>query len=200
MKRQLLTAILLTLALTVLLGIIYPLAVTALAQVLFKDKADGQLLVRNGQVIGSRLIGQPFNTPGYFHGRPSAVNYNAAASGGSNLGPTSKKLVERIQAETFRRQAENPGQPVPVELVTTSASGLDPHLSPAAVEFQIPRVAQARGLAVKTLRTLAAEFSEGRTFGLLGEPRVNVLLLNLALDERFPGTVPRASASSGGNR
>mgnify|MGYP001005842831 CR=1 FL=1 len=186
--KHLKTAIFMTLVLTVLLGLIYPLAVTALAQVLFKDRANGQLLTRNGQVIGSRLLAQPFNAPGYFHPRPSAVNYDAAGSGGSNLGPTSKKLLERMQADAAKLQAENPGQPVPVELVTTSASGLDPHLSPAAVAFQLPRVAQARGIEINTLHALAVEFTEGRTFGLLGEPRVNVLLLNLALDERFPLT------------
>lgn len=186
--RNLLTALWMTLVTTVLLGLLYPLAVTAVAQVLFKEKANGQLLAREGRVIGSRLIGQPFTAPDYFHGRPSAAGngYDASASSGSNLGPTSQKLAARVAAHVATLQAENPGQPVPVDLVTTSASGLDPHLSPAAAQFQVPRVARARGVDEAALRALVAAQTEGRQFSFLGEPRVNVLLLNLALDEKFP--------------
>jgi potassium-transporting ATPase KdpC subunit len=187
--KNFVTAILMTLVTTILLGLAYPLAVTVLAQALFKDKANGQLIERNGQVIGSRLIGQPFTAPGYFHSRPSAagaVGYDAAASSGSNLGPTSQKLIDRVNAEVAKLQAENPNQPVPIELVTASASGLDPHISPVAAEFQTPRVARERGASVEEIQHLIAAHTAGRTLGLLGEPRVNVLLLNLALDERFP--------------
>jgi K+-transporting ATPase ATPase C chain len=180
-----------TLVTTLLLGLIYPLIVTGVAQVIFKDNANGQLIERHGALVGARLIGQPFSAPGYFHSRPSAagaVGYDASASSGSNLGPTSKKLLERVQTEVKKLQAENPGRPVPVELVTTSASGLDPHLSPAAAEFQVPRVARARGRGEDEIRRVVDLYTEGRQFGMLGESRVNVLLLNLALDERFPLT------------
>ncbi|NOT60695.1 MAG: potassium-transporting ATPase subunit KdpC [Acidobacteria bacterium] len=181
--KNLKIAIRYTLLMTLLLGVAYPLLVTALAQTFWRDKANGQLLTRNGQIIGSSLIGQSFNAPQYFHSRPSAVNYDAGTSGGSNLGPTSAKLIERIKADVQRLQVERPDVPVPVELVTTSASGLDPHLSPAAIEFQLPRVARARGISEDELRRLIAAHTEARTFGFLGEPRVNVLQLNLALDE-----------------
>jgi len=187
--KNFITAILMTIVTTLLLGLAYPLAVTGLAQVLFKDKANGQLIERNGQVIGSRLIGQPFSSPGYFRPRPSAAGaagYDAGASSGSNLGPTNKKLIDRVKADVERLQAENPGTPIPVDLATTSASGLDPHISPAAAEFQVPRVARERGMTEDEVRRAVAEFTEGRTLGLLGEPRANVLLLNLRLDEVNP--------------
>lgn len=189
MKKNLITAILMTLVTTVLLGLVYPLVVTGLAQVIFPAKANGQLITRNGQVIGSQIIGQPFSSPGYFRSRPSAagaLGYDAGASSGSNLGPTSKKLIDRVQADVEKLQAENPGKPIPVDLVTTSASGLDPHISPAAAEFQAPRVARERGMSEDEVRRAVAEFTEGRQLGLLGEPRVNVLLLNLKLDEVKP--------------
>lgn len=183
--KNFVTAILMTIVTTVLLGLIYPLVVTGLAQVLFPDKANGQLIVKEGQVIGSRLLGQPFSSPGYFRSRPSAAGaagYDAGASSGSNLGPTNKTLIDRVKADVEKLQAENPGQPIPVDLVTTSASGLDPHLSPAAAAFQIPRVARERGLSEAAVRALVQAHTEARQFGLLGEPRVNVLELNLALD------------------
>jgi len=189
MMKNLVTAILMTIVTTVLLGLIYPLVVTGIAQVIFHDKANGQLIERDGQVIGSRIIGQPFTSPGYFRPRPSAAGangYDAAGSAGTNYGPTNKKLIDRVKADAEKAQAENPGKPVPVDLVTTSASGLDPHISPAAAEFQVPRVAKERGMSEDEVRRVVAEFTEGRQFGFLGEPRVNVLSLNLALDERKP--------------
>lgn len=187
--KNLVTAILMAVVTTVLLGLVYPLVVTGLAQVLFKDKANGQLIERNGVIVGSRLIGQPFASPGYFRSRPSAAGaagYDAGASSGSNLGPTNKKLIDRVKAAIEKLQAENPGKPIPVDLVTTSGSGLDPHISPAAADFQVPRVARERGMTEGEVRRVIAEHREGRQFGLLGEPRVNVLLLNLKLDESKP--------------
>jgi K+-transporting ATPase ATPase C chain len=174
-----------TIVTTIILGLVYPLVVTGLAQVIFPDKANGQL-IRNaeGTVVGSRLIGQPFMSPGYFRSRPSAAGYDASGSGGSNLGPTNPKLIERVKAEVEKLQAENPGKPVPIDLVTTSGSGLDPHISPAAAEFQVPRVARERDMSENELRQIVAGHTEGRQFGFLGEPRVNVLELNLDLDNR----------------
>lgn len=189
MIKNLKTAILMTIVMTLLLGAAYPLIVTGLAQVIFPGKANGQLIERNGIITGSALIGQPFTMPGYFRSRPSAAGvagYDASASGGSNLGPTNRKLVERVQRDAAKLQAENPGRPVPVDLVTSSASGLDPHISPAAAEFQVPRVARERGMSEEELRRLVAVHTTGRQLGFLGELVVNVLELNLDLDSRMP--------------
>jgi len=184
MKKNLITSVLMTAATTVLLGIFYPLVVTGLAQVLFHDKANGQLIRVNGRVIGSRIIAQGFSGPAYFHPRPSAAGYGyqADSSNGSQLGPTNHQLLDRVKTDAAALQAENPNAPVPIDLVTTSASGLDPHISPAAAAFQIPRVAKARGMHEDELTRLVALRTEGRQFGILGEPRVNVLQLNLDLD------------------
>ena len=184
MKKNLLIAVLMTVVTTILLGIIYPLVVTGLAQLIFPDKANGQLIARDGKIIGSRIIGQSFTGPGYFHSRPSAAGtgYDAANSGGTNLGPTNKVLITRVEQDAAALHAENPNAPVPVDLVTTSASGLDPDISIAAAEFQVPRVARARKMSEAEVRQLLAAHTEGRQFGFLGEPRVNVLELNLALD------------------
>jgi potassium-transporting ATPase KdpC subunit len=188
MKKNLITAVLMTVATTILLGIVYPLVVTGLAQVFFKDKANGQLIVHNGTVIGSRIIGQAFTGPAYFHSRPSSAGtgYDAANSNGSQLGPTNHALIDRVKGDVATNQADNPGQPVPVDLVTASGSGLDPDITPAAAEFQIPRVAKERETTAQNLQQLIAAHTEGRQFGFLGEARVNVLQLNLDLDERYP--------------
>jgi K+-transporting ATPase ATPase C chain len=185
MKQNLKIAILMTIVTTILLGLIYPLVVTGLAQLLFRTKANGQLISRNGEIVGSRIIGQAFVGPGYLHSRLSAAGngYDAANSGGSNLGPTNQHLIDRVKADVARLQAENPGQPVPVDLVTTSASGLDPDVSPAGAEFQVPRIARERGLSEDQVRQIIQQQTEQRTWGLLGEPRVNVLEVNLALDQ-----------------
>lgn len=188
-RDNLLTALLMTIATTVLLGVVYPLVVTALAQSLFRDKANGQLISHGGRVIGSAIIGQGFSSAGYFHGRASAAGsgYDAASSGGTNLGPTNRKLVDAVRSAVGAARKDNPGADVPIDLVTTSASGLDPHISPDAALFQVPRVARARGISEDALRALVNAHVEGRQLGFLGEPRVNVLVLNLALDEDRPG-------------
>lgn len=189
MKKNLITAVLMTIATTVLLGILYPLLITGLAQLFFPQQANGELIkAEDGTVVGSRLIGQPFSGPGYFHSRPSAAGaagYDASASSGSNLGPTNAQLIARVNGDVTKLQAENPGTPVPVDLVTTSASGLDPHISPAAAEFQIHRVASERKIPEAEVAQLVQANSENRQWGFLGEPRVNVLELNLALDARY---------------
>ena len=188
MKKNLIIAILMTLVTTVLLGIVYPLIVTALAQVMFRDKANGQLIVSQGTVVGSRIIGQPFAGPAYFHSRPSAAGngYDAANSGGTNLGPTNQKLIDRVKQDVATAQVENPAQRVPADMVTTSASGLDPDITPANAEFQAPRVAKERGLSPVELRALVQKHTSQRQLGFLGEPRVNVLELNLELDQLRP--------------
>jgi potassium-transporting ATPase KdpC subunit len=188
MKKHLVTAFLMTLATTVLLGLVYPLVVTGLTQVLFHDKANGQIIYRQGQAIGSRIIGQPFTGPRYFHSRPSAAGngYDAANSNGSQLGPTNQKLIDRMTADVAAAHSANRDRPVPIDLVTASASGLDPHISPEAAEFQVARVARERGLSEEAVRDLVQKHTENRDLGLFGEPRVNVLALNLALDELVP--------------
>lgn len=194
MKKNLLISVLYTVATTILVGLIYPLAITGLAQLMAKDKANGQLITRNGTVIGSRILAEPFSSPGYFHPRPSAAGtngYDATNSGGTNWGPTNQKLVDRVEADVARLHAENPGEPIPVDLVTASASGLDPDITPAAAEFQIPRVARARRISEQQVRQIVRTHIQGRQFGFLGEPRVNVLELNLALDQAFPAAVAR---------
>lgn len=202
MKKNLLISILMTITTTILFGIIYPLVVTGLAQVIFPHKANGQLIQRNGMIVGSSIIGQGFTGAAYFHSRPSAAGngYDASNSGGSNLGPTNQKLIDRVKAEVAKEQAEegqaedqkegaeNPRTPVPIDLVTTSASGFDPDITPAAAEFQLARVAKARGITADQLQRMLDKHTKGRQFGVLGEARVNVLELNLDLDEHFPAT------------
>jgi len=196
MLREIRPAIILLVALTLITGLMYPLAMTGLAQVLFPSQANGSMIVRDGKVVGSALIGQQFTDDKYFHGRPSATNtpdpndatktvdapYNAANSGGSNLGPTNKALIERVKGDVEKLKAENPSAGVPIDLVTTTGGGLDPHISPEAAFFQVPRVAKARNMPEDRVRQLVDKHIEGRTFGILGEPRVNVLALNMTLD------------------
>lgn len=197
MLREIRPAIVLVILLTLITGLVYPLAMTGIAGVVFPYQAQGSLIEKNGKVVGSVLIGQNFTSDKYFHGRPSATTgpdpkdptksvaapYNAVNSMGSNLGPTSKALVDRVKDDMAKLKAENPSAPVPIDLVTTSGSGLDPDISPAAAMFQVPRVAKARNMAEERLRQLVEEHTDGRFLGLLGEPHVNVLLLNLALDQ-----------------
>ena len=188
--RNLIAAVLMTIVTTLVLGIIYPLAITAIAQVMFPDQANGQLVERHGTVVGSRIIGQGFSSPGYFRSRPSAagMGYDAANSAGTQFGPTNKKLVDTVKANVDVARQENPEAPVPIDLVTASASGLDPHLSPAAADFQVPRVARERGTSEGDVRRLVDAHTEGRQLGFLGEARINVLELNLALDREHPLT------------
>ena len=188
MRRNLVIAVLYTLVTTVLFGLVYPFVVTGIAQVLFKDKANGQLIQQDGQLVGSRIIGQPFTAAGYFHSRPSAAGngYDAANSGGSNYAPTNKKLIDRVSGDVAALQFDHPNAAVPVDLVTASASGLDPDITPAGAEFQIARVARERHLTEDSVRSLVARHTQGRQLGFLGEPHVNVLELNLDLDHAAP--------------
>jgi K+-transporting ATPase ATPase C chain len=188
MRRNLITAVLYTVVTTVIFGLVYPFVVTGIAQVLFKDKANGQLLQQNGQLVGSRIIGQAFTAPGYFHSRPSAAGngYDAANSSGSNYAPTNKKLIDRVAGDVTALQLDHPNTDVPIDLVTSSGSGLDPDITPAAAEFQVTRIAQQRHLTESAVRQLIAKHTQGRQLGFLGEPRVNVLTLNLDLDQTAP--------------
>jgi K+-transporting ATPase ATPase C chain len=187
MKKNFLVAVLMTMVTTLLLGVIYPFVVTGLAQLIFPEKANGQLIMQQGKIVGSRIIGQPFTGAGYFHGRPSAAGsgYDAGNSGGTNLGPTNKVLIARVEHDAAALQAQNPEVAVPVDLVTTSASGLDPDISIEGAEFQAPRIAHSRNLSLERVRQLIASHTQSRVFGFLGEPRVNVLELNLALDQQL---------------
>src|SRR5208282_5564866 len=201
MLREIRPAIVVLVALTLITGLVYPLAMTGIAEVIFPHQAQGSMIERNGTVVGSALIGQEFGSDKYFHGRPSATTatdpndptktvpapYNAVNSGGSNLGPSNKALIDRVQGDIDKLKKENPSAPVPIDLVTTSASGLDPQISPEAALFQVPRIAKARNLPEDRVRQLVEDNTEGRFLGLLGEPRVNVLLLNLALDRLAAG-------------
>ena len=193
MKKNLITSVLMTLVTTILFGLLFPLLITGLAQLLFPKQANGELLTRNGHLVGSHLIGQSFSSPGYFHSRPSSAGtgYDAGNSGGSNLGPTNQALIARVQGDADRLQAENAGAAIPTDLLTTSASGLDPHISPEAAEFQVPRIAKERGISPDVVREAIRQHAEPRQFGFLGEPRVNVLELNLTLDEISPKPVTR---------
>lgn len=188
MRRHLLTAVLYTIATTILFGVVYPLAVTVFAKVLFPEKATGQLIRHDGQLVGSRIIGQPFSAPSYFHSRPSAAGngYDAANSSGSNNAPTNKKLIDRVTTDAATAQTDHPGADIPVDLVTASASGLDPDITPAAAEFQVARIARERHLTEDAVRRLVARHTLGRQLGFLGEPRVNVLELNLDLNTIAP--------------
>ncbi|MCX6550993.1 MAG: potassium-transporting ATPase subunit KdpC [Acidobacteria bacterium] len=193
--RHVLIAVLMTVAMTVLLGLVYPLVVTGLAQLAFSDRANGQLIYREGRLVGSRLLGQPFSAPRYFHGRPSAAGrtgYDASASGGTNLGPTNRVLIAVVRERIAAAGRERPNVTVPIDMVTASASGLDPHIFVASAEFQVPRIARERGMGEGDVRAIVTQFTEGRDLGFLGERRVNVLLLNLALDER-QGRPPSSS-------
>jgi len=188
MMKNLKISILMTIVTTLLLGIVYPFVVTGLAQLIFPKQANGGLITQDGKIVGSRLIGQPFSSPGYFRSRPSAAGngYDAGNSSGSNLGPTNKMLIDRVNGDVQKLQAENPNMPVPMDLITTSGSGLDPHISPEAAAFQTPRVARERSMTETDVRALIAKHAEGRQLGFLGEPRVNVLELNLDLDAVHP--------------
>ena len=188
MKKNLITAVLMTVATTILLGLVYPLLVTGMAQVIFPKQANGQLIQQDGKTVGSRIIGQGFSGPAYFHSRPSAAGtgYDAANSAGSNFGPTNQKLIDRVKGDVASARADNPGQSVPIDLVTTSASGFDPHITPAAAEFQLPRIARGRRTTIEQVRAVLAKHTEPRQLGVLGEARVNVLELDLELDKRFP--------------
>jgi K+-transporting ATPase ATPase C chain len=190
MKENLRIAILMTVVTTVVFGLVYPLAVTGLGQLFFPAKANGQLVEKDGHIVGSRIIGQPFSSDRYFHPRPSAAGNGydpvSPSGGASNLGPTNRLLLDRVKGDVEKLHAENPGAPIPVDLVTSSGSGLDPDVSPAAAEFQIPRVARARGVSVEKLRLLVTKHTQGRQFGFLGEARVNVFELNLELDTTYP--------------